>query len=82
MGRSFKVVILGGGTAGGYAASEFVKHGLIPGDLCIISQESVQLRYREADLSVQLYFVSFFFHLGGSGVAMEVGSFGLGLGWV
>lgn len=41
MGRSFKVVILGGGTAGGYAASEFVKHGLCPGDLCIISEESV-----------------------------------------
>lgn len=46
MGRSFKVVILGGGTAGGYAASEFVKHGLSPGDLCIISQEEVQLRNR------------------------------------
>jgi monodehydroascorbate reductase (NADH) len=49
MGRAVKVVILGGGTAGGYAASEFVKHGLSPGDLCIISQESVQLRNRDAD---------------------------------
>lgn len=41
MGRSFRVVILGGGTASGYAASEFVKHGLNPGDLCVISQEMV-----------------------------------------
>lgn len=49
MGRSFKVVILGGGTAGGYAASEFVKHGLNPGDLCIISEESVRLRNRAVD---------------------------------
>ena len=41
MGRSFKVVILGGGTAAGYAASEFVKLGVNFGDLCIISEESV-----------------------------------------
>lgn len=42
MGRSFKVVILGGGTAAGYAASEFVKLGVSFGDLCIISEESVR----------------------------------------
>lgn len=36
-------MILGGGTASGYAASEFVKHGLNPGDLCVISQEMVRL---------------------------------------
>lgn len=41
MGRAFKVVILGGGTAAGYTAAEFVKHGVNRGDLCIISQEAV-----------------------------------------
>ncbi|CAM6071386.1 unnamed protein product [Sphagnum tenellum] len=41
MGRAFKVVVLGGGTAAGYAASEFVKLGIHHGDLCIISEESV-----------------------------------------
>eukprot|EP00249_Psilotum_nudum_P017329 c26264_g1_i2 orf=510-1955(-) len=41
MGRAFKFVILGGGVAAGYAAFEFVKHGISQGDLCIISEESV-----------------------------------------
>ncbi|KAJ7542711.1 hypothetical protein O6H91_09G007800 [Diphasiastrum complanatum] len=41
MGRAYKVVILGGGVAAGYAALEFVKHGINRGDLCIISAESV-----------------------------------------
>ncbi|KAL3693480.1 hypothetical protein R1sor_007131 [Riccia sorocarpa] len=41
MGRSFRVVILGGGTAAGYAALEFVKNGFSSGELCIISEESV-----------------------------------------
>ncbi|KAG6557145.1 hypothetical protein Mapa_001072 [Marchantia paleacea] len=41
MGRSFQVVILGGGTAAGYAALEFVKNDYNHGDLCIISEESV-----------------------------------------
>lgn len=41
MGRAFKIVILGGGVAAGYAALEFVKHGINHGDLCIISEESV-----------------------------------------
>lgn len=36
------MVILGGGTAAGYAASEFVKLGVNFGDLCIISEESVR----------------------------------------
>ena len=36
------MVILGGGTAAGYAASEFVKLGVSFGDLCIISEESVR----------------------------------------
>lgn len=39
MGRAFKYVILGGGTAAGYAAHEFVLRGLEKGDLCIISEE-------------------------------------------
>eukprot|EP00250_Pteridium_aquilinum_P002593 c12815_g2_i1 orf=236-1078(+) len=41
MGRAFKIVILGGGVAAGYAALEFVKHGIHHGDLCIISEEAV-----------------------------------------
>ncbi|MCO5569002.1 hypothetical protein L7F22_022707 [Adiantum nelumboides] len=41
MGRAFKIVILGGGVAAGYAALEFVKHGIPHGDLCIISEEAV-----------------------------------------
>lgn len=56
MGRSFKVVILGGGTAGGYAASEFVKHGLSPGDLCIISEESVRFAQPSSGFSMFLFF--------------------------
>lgn len=42
MGRAFKYVILGGGTAAGYAAHEFVLRGLEKGDLCIISEEQVR----------------------------------------
>lgn len=34
-------VILGGGVAAGYAALEFTKRGVSPGELCIISEESV-----------------------------------------
>ncbi|KAI5065435.1 hypothetical protein GOP47_0020130 [Adiantum capillus-veneris] len=41
MGRAFKIVILGGGVAAGYATLEFVKHGIPHGDLCIISEEAV-----------------------------------------
>lgn len=41
MGRAFVYVILGGGVAAGYAALEFTKKGVSPGELCIISQESV-----------------------------------------
>ncbi|CAO2186439.1 unnamed protein product [Urochloa humidicola] len=39
--RTFKYVILGGGVAAGYAAREFAKQGLNPGDLAIISKEPV-----------------------------------------
>ncbi|KMS98835.1 hypothetical protein BVRB_3g068160 [Beta vulgaris subsp. vulgaris] len=41
MGRAFVYVILGGGVAAGYAALEFIKKGVSPGELCIISEESV-----------------------------------------
>nr|AZL41275.1 monodehydroascorbate reductase [Datisca glomerata] len=39
--KSFKYVIVGGGVAAGYAAREFVKLGLQPGELAIISKEGV-----------------------------------------
>ncbi|XP_060201265.1 monodehydroascorbate reductase [Lycium barbarum] len=39
--KSFKYVIVGGGVAGGYAAREFVKQGVKPGELAIISKEAV-----------------------------------------
>lgn len=42
MGRAFKFVILGGGNAAGYAAHEFVRRGIGPGELCIISEEPVR----------------------------------------
>ncbi|XP_020260315.1 monodehydroascorbate reductase-like [Asparagus officinalis] len=39
--KHFKYIILGGGVAGGYAAREFSKLGLNPGELAIISKEAV-----------------------------------------
>lgn len=39
--QHFKYVILGGGVAAGYAAREFAKLGINPGDLAIISKEAV-----------------------------------------
>ncbi|KAJ8774983.1 hypothetical protein K2173_019987 [Erythroxylum novogranatense] len=39
MGRAFVYVVLGGGVAAGYAALEFTKKGVPPGELCIISDE-------------------------------------------
>ncbi|MBA0628211.1 hypothetical protein Godav_022976 [Gossypium davidsonii] len=41
MGRAFVYVILGGGVAAGYAALEFTRKGVSPGELCIISEEPV-----------------------------------------
>ncbi|KAM7268451.1 hypothetical protein ACFE04_010617 [Oxalis oulophora] len=41
MGRAFVYVILGGGVSGGYAAREFTRRGVSPGELCIISDEPV-----------------------------------------
>uniref|UniRef100_A0A8R7V701 Uncharacterized protein n=1 Tax=Triticum urartu TaxID=4572 RepID=A0A8R7V701_TRIUA len=40
--KHFKYVILGGGVAAGYAAREFGKQGVQPGELAIISKESVR----------------------------------------
>ncbi|XVF76248.1 hypothetical protein PTKIN_Ptkin13bG0250900 [Pterospermum kingtungense] len=39
--KSFKYVIVGGGVAAGYAAREFSKQGVQPGELAIISKEAV-----------------------------------------
>ncbi|KAG8048285.1 hypothetical protein GUJ93_ZPchr0008g12859 [Zizania palustris] len=39
--KRFKYVILGGGVAAGYAAREFAKQGVKPGELAIISKEQV-----------------------------------------
>ncbi|KAJ9181418.1 hypothetical protein P3X46_009551 [Hevea brasiliensis] len=39
--KSFKYVIVGGGVAAGYAAREFAKQGVKPGELAIISKEAV-----------------------------------------
>eukprot|EP00270_Netrium_digitus_P000290 TRINITY_DN1027_c0_g1_i1.p1 TRINITY_DN1027_c0_g1~~TRINITY_DN1027_c0_g1_i1.p1 ORF type:complete len:433 (+),score=147.81 TRINITY_DN1027_c0_g1_i1:135-1433(+) len=41
MALSYKFVILGGGVAAGYAADEFVKGGISPGQLAIVSKEAV-----------------------------------------
>ena len=38
----FKYVYLGGGQGGGYAAAEFVKQGVKPGELGIVTAEKVQ----------------------------------------
>ncbi|OMO80403.1 FAD-dependent pyridine nucleotide-disulfide oxidoreductase [Corchorus capsularis] len=39
--KYFKYIILGGGVAAGYAAREFERQGLKPGELAIISKEAV-----------------------------------------
>jgi succinate dehydrogenase/fumarate reductase flavoprotein subunit len=41
--KQFKYVILGGGVAAGYAAREFGKQGVNPGELAIISKEPVRI---------------------------------------
>ncbi|KAG5584096.1 hypothetical protein H5410_044530 [Solanum commersonii] len=40
--KSFKYVIVGGGVSAGYAAREFAKQGVNPGELAIISKEAVR----------------------------------------
>jgi glycine/D-amino acid oxidase-like deaminating enzyme len=39
--KTYKYIIIGGGVAGGYAAREFVKLGLQPGELALFSKEAV-----------------------------------------
>ncbi|KAL5743173.1 hypothetical protein ACOSP7_029905 [Xanthoceras sorbifolium] len=39
--KSFKYVIVGGGVSAGYAAREFEKQGVKPGELAVISKEAV-----------------------------------------
>ncbi|KAG4970652.1 hypothetical protein JHK82_036344 [Glycine max] len=41
MAKTFKYIILGGGVSAGYAAREFAKQGVKPGELAIISKEAV-----------------------------------------
>lgn len=48
--RKHRYVILGGGVAAGYAAQEFAKHGLQPGDLALISADDT-LPYERPPLS-------------------------------
>ena len=38
----FKYVYLGGGQGGGYAAAEFVKQGVKPGELGIVTADNVR----------------------------------------
>jgi NADPH-dependent 2,4-dienoyl-CoA reductase/sulfur reductase-like enzyme len=38
---NYKYVIIGGGTSAGYAAQEFVKQAVPPGELCIVSAEKI-----------------------------------------
>jgi NADPH-dependent 2,4-dienoyl-CoA reductase/sulfur reductase-like enzyme len=47
---NYKYVILGGGLAAGYAAQEFVAHGIQAGELCILSAEGT-LPYERPPLS-------------------------------
>lgn len=54
MNTMFKYLILGGGTVAGYAAQEMVKLGQQPGDLGIISSDSV-LPYHRPHLSKQAF---------------------------
>lgn len=39
--KTYKYIILGGGVSAGYGAAEFVKQGLKPGELAVISKEAV-----------------------------------------
>lgn len=41
--NKFKYIVLGGGNASGYAANQFDKNGLTAGELCIITDEPVEI---------------------------------------
>ncbi|XP_065855747.1 monodehydroascorbate reductase [Euphorbia lathyris] len=53
--KSFKYVIVGGGVAAGYAAREFDRQGVKPGELAIISKEAVAPYERPALSKAYLY---------------------------
>lgn len=57
MGRAFVYVILGGGVAAGYAALEFSRRGISAGDLCVISEEPVNLLSSISSLSLWFFFL-------------------------
>lgn len=58
---SFQYVLLGGGNAAGYAAHRFVRNGLGPDELCIITDEPVNLFV----LSAKVFFTACFLRTAG-----------------
>ncbi|KAI4318842.1 hypothetical protein MLD38_032503 [Melastoma candidum] len=70
--KSFKYVIVGGGVAAGYAAREFAKHGVKPGELAIISNEAVA-PYERPALSKAYLFPEGFARLPGFHVCVGSG---------
>ncbi|OWM79104.1 monodehydroascorbate reductase [Punica granatum] len=70
--KSFKYVIVGGGVAAGYAAREFSKQGVKPGELAIISKEAVA-PYERPALSKAYLFPEGFARLPGFHVCVGSG---------
>ncbi|KAI4365647.1 hypothetical protein MLD38_021613 [Melastoma candidum] len=70
--RSFKYVIVGGGVSAGYAAREFAKQGVKPGELAIISKEAVA-PYERPALSKAYLFPEGFARLPGFHVCVGSG---------
>ncbi|KAB5552293.1 hypothetical protein DKX38_009604 [Salix brachista] len=60
--KSFKYVIIGGGVSAGYAAREFGKQGVKPGELAIISKEAVAPYERPALSKAYLFPEGSFVH--------------------
>ncbi|CAA3030012.1 Monodehydroascorbate reductase [Olea europaea subsp. europaea] len=69
--KSFKYVIVGGGIVAGYAAREFAKQGVKPGELAIISKEAVA-PYERPALSKAYLFPEGTARLPGFHVCVEV----------
>ncbi|KAK4762134.1 hypothetical protein SAY87_030018 [Trapa incisa] len=70
--KSFKYVIVGGGVAAGYAAREFARQGVKPGELAIISKEAVA-PYERPALSKAYLFPEGFARLPGFHVCVGSG---------
>ncbi|KAK4777073.1 hypothetical protein SAY86_005761 [Trapa natans] len=70
--KRFKYVIVGGGVAAGYAAREFAKQGVKPGELAIISKEAVA-PYERPALSKAYLFPDGFARLPGFHVCVGSG---------